>query len=414
MAYVALSRVRNTKDLRLIAFEPRKIFLSEFYRKLLDWMDENDVFNESPDKSVPFPEWSARDGKFAQHMPNSQINYDESELDVEPVPSPKRPPKLIRAGTESVLPSKKSQKTSEDEPMDTEVIQDEPMPSQPVISIDDLPAKCEQLLRQLLTKRIYTEDMDQLVIFRRENSEIVDRVLNVLSEREPMIVNQITVRPRRFINDVIPEVMQNSYRIYDIIGDGNCFYSAISLALFGSPKFMSVMRFATVMAMVDYRYYFQTFAERSAERPDTDPGILRELIAAGTPTQHISAAAKIYPHPERYTHWFDRKGNQISSRFTWAHEIHQVALVAAMKRPVHIYTDYTGDGAVRATIVAGSASDDHRRRKPVCVQLKASHFESVIPMSLNAVPEECAGEGTFRMMNADGELKWVYPLDFGS
>ena len=54
--YVELSRVRNPDGLKLLAFAPDKIRLDQYYRHLLNWIANEDVFKTGPKENIALPQ----------------------------------------------------------------------------------------------------------------------------------------------------------------------------------------------------------------------------------------------------------------------------------------------------------------------------------------------------------------------
>ncbi|CAG2116970.1 unnamed protein product, partial [Medioppia subpectinata] len=62
-AYTALSRPRKLENLRLLAFEPRKIKLHKYYKKLLEWVEKVNLLNPNREEYFPPPDKELKDQK---------------------------------------------------------------------------------------------------------------------------------------------------------------------------------------------------------------------------------------------------------------------------------------------------------------------------------------------------------------
>jgi hypothetical protein len=351
-AYVALTRTRTIEGLQLLKFEPKKVILDPFYRQLLTWIDNNDHFNPNPDRAYPFPVWKGPQSKKQQtsHEPESGDEKEDQQYQ-----SPyKRQPSF-----KNIIPSPKFQKTKRDEPMDVDSYE------------ETYADKCERLLNQMIDRRLYTKDCKLLEEFLEEHREFCDQILNAIQFQAPI---ENTDELRSEFTEIIqpgppvPEEMWENFHLQNNSGLGDCFYHAISVALYGTPALMPLFRFATIIAIVRHRVYFERFCASNSAN------FLKNLLSVGTfgPREHITRMAYGMS-------FYDGKNKIVLDEgFSYAHECAQLALSVAILRPIDIY--YDGGPNTRAT-----PREDMRPLTPISLQLAHSHFQTLVPRTVEPI-----------------------------
>jgi hypothetical protein len=96
----------------------------------------------------------------------------------------------------------------------------------------------------------------------------------------------------------MPDSMQGSHTPIRITGNGNCFYNAISMALFGSEEYYPIIRFATVYALVTSKEYFDNYFDV------IDGTLLKRILSARTDSlKEIEFYRQKYSENEQLYSW---------------------------------------------------------------------------------------------------------------
>ena len=238
-AYVALTRTRSLDQIRLLAFDKDAIILKPFYKELITWMDHMDVFNQNGNKQYPFPAWP---NKFEDKVPHPRADPQNNE--------PIQPKEADTEAMDIDIPNSQ-------QPMEVDDLQ-EPMPQ-----------KCKRLLTQIrgmLENTPVQEYETRLLEFIETNREFCEQVLTVLRGAEPLSTDAILQYQLTNCVYPIPPHMHPYYRLRNVSKDGDCFYHAMSVCLFGDQQFSYCFRFAAILMMAtNYKYYLR-FKQRCRTR----------------------------------------------------------------------------------------------------------------------------------------------------
>ncbi|KAF5284468.1 hypothetical protein FQR65_LT13526 [Abscondita terminalis] len=248
---------------------------------------------------------------------------------------------------------------------------------------DDLPSKCEEVLKEMIENKIYASDCVALRRYLSEKRELCDAVDELLLSAARVTTADVNITNLKLYDlgkfKQVPQSMRKTYKGATIRGDGNCWYSSLSVGLFGTPEYWTVIRFASVRAMVKYDRYFRRYAEDFYMPDRRDPPLeerdrfLFGLLNAGT------VSDKIYLTESKY-------GDQIifqrqHIQFSWADNVTQLASQISIGRPIAIYSD----------IMLGSWTSHTRNlndSEPLFVLHQTNHFETMIPVTRNETFEK--------------------------
>ena len=383
--YVALSRTPTIEGLRLLEFAPDKIKLDDFYKGLLTWFDKMDKFAEDRDPNYPFPAWN-RWRKLQKVQETHEDPHDpEMSDDGGSEPSGEENDDVfdddLSGLSDMDLGPDTHQKSSQDKRHLSSTSYDEPMPSQKsskgedqpmeIEPIETIPQKCRRLLREMIERRVYQNDNGiRLNQYLEQHQEFIAEVLNDLRQREPLTTGEIT-RPALRCVYPVPEEMNADFGRYDPARDGNCWYRAISLSLYGNEQQLAVIRFAAV-AMIASHYEWFTIYDHGMG----DGDLRRTTLSIGTISgteglldQHYPEIVSMRPTSENPNAWGYQRGV-----FTYAAEQAQLATALAINRPIHMYIDPYNTTATTA----------NNNRRPVFAMLRNEHFQAIIPRFMEA------------------------------
>ena len=252
-----------------------------------------------------------------------------------------------------VRPSQKAQKTLADFSKLTITPQREkrtaPTPMIVEYPVDQLSALCRLYLRQL--EKVYKEDNAVSVRnWMTENRQFCDQVFTCLRSRPPLTSDKITHNiPRAIFNermktyphsmDFMPNEMRPRFEIIRAKPDGNCWYNAVSISLFGTEEFHPIVRLSTILVMALYPFYYQSFS-----RTFSFGGSLKKLfLTAGKDEE-------------------------------WAFPPTQNATSIAIDRPLIVYKSEGFNVWVRPTENVEFCS-----KTPICLGLRGDHFNLLCP-----------------------------------
>ena len=338
-AYVALTRTRSLDQIRLLAFDKDAVILKPFYKQLITWMDEMDVFNKNGNKQYPFPAWP---DKFEDKVP-----HPRNEDPVEP-----NPPK--KTDTEDMDIDIPEQQMEVDIPN-----------SQQPMEIDNrevMRNTCHQILaeiRRMLGNTAETEFENMLIEVIDNNQYFCESVLKELRQAEPLTTDAFLQHQLKSCvtrSQSIPTNMHPYYQLVDVSRDGDCFYHDVSVHLFGDESMSIVVRFgALVMIANNYKYYNELTGY-------TDNANMRwHLKNTATPTE-------------------------------WASSLQMLAVSEAIHRQIITHSPGNNNGPTRPrgpptkSMVTPSHLENMVDRKLIRVLLEDAHFQSIIPRPV-IVPE---------------------------
>ncbi|KAF5299788.1 hypothetical protein FQR65_LT19457 [Abscondita terminalis] len=248
-----------------------------------------------------------------------------------------------------------------------------------LLNRSDLPLQCEKLLLEMIEKKIYTPDCVELRQYLLNKAEICDAVDELLLTAGRITTAELVSKSTLYgleNRQQVPTTMRQTYKGAKVKGDGNCWYSSLSITLFGTPDYMPVIRFASVRAMLKYERYFTRHA-RDYYMPDINHPPLEEryrflygLLGAGTLSNKASLTERKYGDEIIF-----RRGN---INFSWADNVSQLASQIAIDRPIATYSNQ-----MEGTWTAHSRNLDDS--KAVFVLHQTNHFDAMLPISQNIV-----------------------------
>ena len=231
---------------------------------------------------------------------------------------------------------------------------------------------CHRLLLNMLETEVYWE-FTEIEDFLTQNQHICNAVLQELRSREP-IINIRPIDAKREKNSVcghpIPISMRPYYRRVNVSGDGNCWYHAISMCLYGHQNYVALIRFATLIELTRrWDDYFKRFV---LQHEGNNADLLKCFLSVGTMSDDWEILQ------EKFTDDYNKES-------TYAEDYAELATSIAINREILMYSD-----GLLANVVKPSAES----RSPIIVRLDELHFEAYIPLHRKTIiirPEQILG-----------------------
>ncbi|CAG2113098.1 unnamed protein product, partial [Medioppia subpectinata] len=404
-AYTALSRPRKLENLRLLAFEPRKIKLHKYYKKLLEWVEKVNLLNPNREEYFPPPDKELKDQKRLKDyidkiMKNKKPKDNKTLYPIFDKPIKPNDSKQTEAlssqditegleGSQDITEglegfSLNTPTKNKRPPLDPEASPakpknlrfDEPMDTSELNTLDqydDLPGVCTDLLHQLITERVFMWDCQQLrQTVLEQNSELCARVDDILNNSQPLTYTSRVKGRNYLLNDCneIPQEMRQHYKGVSNRSDGNCWYHAVSRTLFGDTKYMPVIRFASLIAVLRHMNYFDDYSRRTiADGIHENARLMFTCLSISTLSdkEHIT---------NRYYHTL-----KLPNYFSWAFRVAELATQISINRPIYVYTSQEH---MASTWIAHSEEIQHKT--PICIRHHQLHFEAIMPLPNAPLP----------------------------
>ena len=280
-------------NLFLLAFDPAAIYLDDYKRELLKWMETVDVCADK-----------ATTGSSRPPMPT---------LPKQSFISKKQRAKNSSESTAASVPRSAANKAKPKVLNEVKVKQEKGMPNTVQSSRKYyVPSQLLKILKSVDTKPVNEHVTNAKLALKSGAypSHMYSAVAN-LQSLEPALFSQDTHHFSQHLDEHLHPVVSYWYSLSETPPDGNYLWHTISLDLCGSTKLMSILRLVTVFTLVENEDYFRDLIEQN-EHSNLD---FDQQVAVAL---HFGA---------------------------WGGEVHLHALSIALQRPIYIYTTFlTPDG----------------------------------------------------------------------
>jgi hypothetical protein len=266
-------------------------------------------------------------------------------------------------------------------------------------------ATSRNLLNRFLNACIYgSAHLDLQRTNIRQNLDNIINVLHYLRAASVLKFQEGSMRVDGVRRELVSAFLDN-YLPVTTTPNGDCFYNAISLCLFGNEQYSQPIRLGTMCMLHKYR---DQFLIRGHEvRYDVDDC----LCGSGIPHNLVDLGISTY-------------GRQLVNEYHWANSLSIAGTSVAIGRPIYIYyslRDSSGRSfRYRNDLTAAEfdnqynegvlvmGSDCLNRRQPVTVLLYNRHFSALLPACDNPLPFVPGNPSEIRpivVQNGDSSLR---------
>ena len=185
----------------------------------------------------------------------------------------------------------------------------------------------QTLIVGLSQKNIASNLNDLISVYRKKDKNVIFNPT----------IHQIATRYQDFLKNG----QQDSYEPVLTTGDGNCFYNAISLQLFGHENHSKRLRLVNVYILCQYQLLFKEICTKTANDYD-------DLV------------------------------KKTSKDKTWANELNILAMAIVLDRPIAVWSHFLEkSNNTRVTYTLTFATEEQYVKDYIHIILKDSHFTSL-------------------------------------
>ncbi|RWS20460.1 hypothetical protein B4U80_03777 [Leptotrombidium deliense] len=259
-AYVAMSRVRNDKNLKILSYDKSNIKIDPYYKALIKWFIDVDHFHGQykketrpiPNESVVPKDLHDSDG----YDSDSDFVGMDTHEDLQP-PEPVRD--FVKDDQPKVIPLSSSQLSCNVVLNFKKYIQD----THPQRGSRELLLRANESSRQILNKLLdfHRQFSSNIPTFRAKVNEFLESelcegvaltVYRQLYSAEPEYANEYPPVPvdtyfRAKLNEY-HQIFNRCFKVVETPGSGNCLYHSISFNLLKDMNYTDLLRFAYVHA----------------------------------------------------------------------------------------------------------------------------------------------------------------------
>ncbi len=237
--------------------------------------------------------------------------------------------------------------------------------------LTDLDSECADALTKLLISSVLLEESKSSVddFIKKFYPTLTKRVKDTLNTANIKTIHDLPPSIRRFQGQQwLQRHVQLNYKAVDVVGDGSCWYRAVSMCLFATERHYHIIRFGALAAVL--RFWDGYFAPLSNIFA-LPPAPLCFSIATSSP----------FPNIEKVYEKFIKGDNNLRpNTFHWADLPHQIATSIVVNRPIDLWIK--PDSIGRGGRICSKKYPVSVR--PIVIQMVgesgSTHFQALIPI----------------------------------